>query len=175
MRDFAKANRYINRSYTLAPDNDDAVFLKLFLNLLQYGRIEAGEYKFKDITGLTGVARASSWRLSMSNAFGLWRFLPKKYYTEEMIKELLSNKNESDYKTYFKVGELYRLMNIQDISRAYFDSALTLISQTVETAPNDYHILAMSALAYARLGINDKAEAAGRRAKELLSVDDCHW
>jgi serine/threonine protein kinase/Tfp pilus assembly protein PilF len=176
MRDFPRANRYINRSYTLAPDNDDAVFLKLFINLLQYGKIEAGEYKFKDITGLTGVARASSWKLSMSNAFGLWRFLPKQYHTGEMIEEMLSYRNEqAEHKIYFNVGELYRLMDMPEISRVYFDSARTLLSHIVQANPADYHMVAMLAVSYARLGMYDEAEAAGRSAKELMSVDDCHW
>lgn len=176
MRDFAKANRYINRSYTLVPDNDDAVFLKLFINLLQYGKIEAGEYKFKDITGVTGVARASSWKLSMSNAFGLWRFLPKQYHTEEMIEELLAHRYEqAEHKVYFNVGELYRLMNMPAVSTIYYDSAYTVLLQIVKANPDDYHMVAMLAVACARLGMNEEAEAEGRRAKELMSVDDCHW
>ena len=112
----------------------------------------------------------------MSNAFGLWRFLPKKYHTAEMIEELLAHRYEqAEHKIYFNVGELYRLMDMPEISAVYYDSAYTVLLQIVKANPDDYHMVAMLAVACARLGMNDEAVAAGQRAKELMSVDDCHW
>jgi tetratricopeptide (TPR) repeat protein len=135
-----------------------------------------GEYKFEKITGVVGVAKASSFKLSMANSFGIWRFLPGEYHTEAMINELIPLRDElpaCDY--HFNMGELYRLMGDAGRSRVHFDSARLILEPMVESSPNDYHARAKLGVAYALTGDFEKAVNAGRRAKELLSVDACHW
>jgi serine/threonine protein kinase/Tfp pilus assembly protein PilF len=176
LREFSKANQYVNRSYTLAPDNNDAIWLKIFINLLRSGKIEVGEYKFKNITGTIGTARASTFKLSMANSLGIWRFLPEEYHTEEMINEFVPLRDElSSFDYYFNLGQLYRLIGKSNKSLMYFDSSRTVLEKVVEVSPDDYHALTKLGLAYALLGRHEEAAKAGKRAKELLSVDDCHW
>jgi tetratricopeptide (TPR) repeat protein len=76
---------------------------------------------------------------------------------------------------YFNLGELYRLTDKPDNSRLYFDSARIILESVVRASPDDYHVQAKLGVAYALVGDYDKAAQAGRRAKDLLSVDDCHW
>jgi len=115
-------------------------------------------------------------KLSMANTFGLWRFLPKKYISEEMIKQVEPLREKlPDFDYWCNISELYRLLNKPELSRTYVDSAKTELEEICEVSSHDFHIVGKLALTYARLGEVDKAADAGRRAKELMSVDDCHW
>jgi hypothetical protein len=40
---------------------------------------------------------------------------------------------------------------------------------------DDFHVYSTLGLTYAFMGMADSAIAAGKAAKELMSVDDCHW
>lgn len=176
LQDFKRANQYINRSYALAPGNSDAIWMKVFINLLRSGSVDFGEYKFDSITSDIGVAQASTFKLSMANSMGIWRFLPEEYHTQAMIEEVRRLREElSSFDLYFNLGELSRLMGRTAQSRLYFDSARIVLEPIVAASPDDYHIQTKLGFAYALLGEREKAEKAGRRAKELLSVDDCHW
>ncbi|MGD8922020.1 MAG: protein kinase [Candidatus Zixiibacteriota bacterium] len=176
IRDYSRAIEYINRSYTLAPDNDDAVFFKLRVNLLKFGELDAGELPLDKIISKIGIARAVSWEVDVSNVSGLWRFVPEKYLTRSSMEELRSIRNRRSPTVYYmNTAELFRLMGHNDSSRIYLDSARTLLEEI--TGGKSYNFFSYGALGliYARLGMNNKAVAAGQKAKEMMAVDDCHW
>jgi len=176
LRDFKKADQYVNRSFALAPGNADAVFMKLFISLLEHGDLEAGEYKLADLTAVATLAEVASWDTTPSNTFGLWRFLPEKYRTREVIDALRGDHGPDNRAIYCtNVAEVFRLMDQPDSARIYLDSATIPLNAEIEAEPEDPHAYARLGLVMARLGNAEEAERNAKRAYELMPVDVCHW
>lgn len=176
LRDFKKADQFVNRSFALAPGNADAVFMKLYISLLEHGDLEAGDYKLADLTSVATPSEVASWDTTPSNTFGLWRFLPEKYRTREMIEALRGDHGPDNRAIYCtNVAEVFRLMDQPDSARIYLDSASTQLKAEIEAEPEDPHAYARLGLVMARLGNAEEAEQNGKRAYELMPVDVCHW
>ena len=95
----------------------------------------------------------------------------------ELIERLSQTATDSSHEAYFfGKAQLYDLMKQPDFSRIYYDSARVIIEEKIRTHPqNDYDLYAELGLAYAFLGEKDRAIEESTRAKELMSIEDCHW
>jgi serine/threonine protein kinase/Flp pilus assembly protein TadD len=61
------------------------------------------------------------------------------------------------------------------IMMAHCDSAKSVLQEHLKYAPNDYGLHMGMGFALACLGEYDQAIEEGEKAKELMSVDGCHW
>src|SRR5205807_2901756 len=67
-------------------------------------------------------------------------------------------------------AEAYALMQRQDLARAYYDSARTLVSKKLQQQPNDPRLHRALGIAYAGLGRKEDAIKEGRTGVDLLPV-----
>jgi len=76
---------------------------------------------------------------------------------------------------YGLAARVYKEEGQTDIATQYCDSARMSIEKVLPLAPDDYGLHAGLGLSLACLGEADRAIEEGLKAKELMSVDDCHW
>jgi len=58
---------------------------------------------------------------------------------------------------------------------SYVDSVRVLLEQTIRTRPENFEATSGLGMVYAVLGDCEQAVMYGRRGKELMPVDLCHW
>jgi tetratricopeptide (TPR) repeat protein len=176
MGDLDKAGQYIDRGLVLAPADGDAVAFRIFINLLQHGSVDSPERSFESIVSQMGIADASSYEFSPSHTLGLWRYIIDRVNPGEMIADLRAIREErSPSINLLNIAQIFDLTGQEDSARLYYDSTKTLLSEYVEQGSNDFHVYAPLGFAYAFLGMADSAIWAGKKGKELMPVDDCHW
>ena len=70
---------------------------------------------------------------------------------------------------------VYELMNQPDLERAYYDSTRVLIEEKIAEVPDDPRLYSTLGIAYAGLGMKEKAVAAGEEAVKMLPVEKESW
>ncbi|NIP43532.1 MAG: protein kinase [candidate division Zixibacteria bacterium] len=76
---------------------------------------------------------------------------------------------------YSGLANIYHRKERHDVAAAYADSARIILEMLIEKVPYDANLHVRLSFAFAHLGQYDAAINEARRAKELESVDDCHW
>jgi serine/threonine protein kinase/lipoprotein NlpI len=76
---------------------------------------------------------------------------------------------------YGAVAGAYRAAGQTELMIEYCDSTRIAIEATLPYVTDEHGIYEGLGLAYACLGEAEKAIEAGLKAKEIMSVDDCHW
>jgi TolB-like protein/Tfp pilus assembly protein PilF len=90
----------------------------------------------------------------------------------------LSSKNidilESQYYTTTKsllYARIYSLMKVQEKAYKYFDSARVTLEQRIIENPDDDRLYIAAGIAYAGMGLKEKAIESGKRAVELMPIN----
>ncbi len=176
IRDYRAANQYINRALALSPSNVDAVYLKVNLGLLESGDIDVGGESFESIASEAGPVAVATYETGVTSLIGLWRFMDN-LSPEEIIPQIYDlGEARSRHVVYLNVGQLYDLSNNRDMALIYYDSSKMVLEKMLASDKNeDFDVYASLGLTYALLGMAEPAVRAGRTAKELMSIDDCHW
>ncbi|MEE9443102.1 MAG: protein kinase [candidate division Zixibacteria bacterium] len=76
---------------------------------------------------------------------------------------------------YLTIAEGYSSVGQTGIMMAHCDSAKSLLQEQLKYASNEYGLHIAMAYALACLGEYEQAIEEGKKAKELMSVDGCHW
>lgn len=176
IRDFKTANQYISRALALSPTNVDAVYLKALMGVLEYGDINVGGKSFESMASEAGLAKVATYEMGVTSVIGLWRFLDD-LSPGELIPQIYDlGEERSRHVVYLNVAQLYDLSGNRELAHIYYDSSRMVLEKMTDSERNvDYDIYASLGLTYAFLGKAEEAIKAGNKAKELMSIDDCHW
>ncbi|NIN71302.1 MAG: tetratricopeptide repeat protein [Gemmatimonadetes bacterium] len=165
MRQYPDADRSIDRTISLVPDQDLLYVMKARNRVSWHGsRQEAWavlEQAPQEIE--LGVLLLRS----VSGALALFRIL----YDDlaSALAQLSAEHAETDPALYhLATAELYGRMNRAEAARAHYDSARTLLEAMRRERPDDAFFSSELAVAYAGLGLVDEAVRTGRRAVEML-------
>jgi len=71
---------------------------------------------------------------------------------------------------YLYNATIYDLMNKPELKRAYYDSTRIFLEKRIIDFPDDQRLYSSLGIAYAGLGLDDKAISAGEKAVKLLPV-----
>lgn len=176
LRDYDKADEYIDRGLALDPANGDIVFYRVMVNLLEYGTVDSPTRSLEDIASALGVAETALYEIMPSTTPGLWRFIIDRVDPDQMIADLRALPHDLPrYLLHLNVAQIFELTGREDSARVYYDSCRSQLIDMSFGKRERFHVNAMLGLTYAFLGMADSAIANGRKAKELMSVDDCHW
>jgi serine/threonine protein kinase/Flp pilus assembly protein TadD len=176
IRDYQSAGRYVDRALVLDPSNADAASDRVFLNLLQHGNIDGIKKSFNSITEDAGLAKLSGYGVRASSTLGLWRFIIDRIDPQEAITAIRDLVHErSPYVVYMHIAQIYDLTGKHDTAQIFYDSSRIVLNRIISQGEVEFHAYSDIGLTYALMGMADSAIAAGKKAKELMSVDDCHW
>jgi len=178
LRDFKKGREFVDRGVVLAPTDGDMVYYSLLLNLLEHGTVDSPTHSYESIVSALGAAQSSLYEMFPSTSLGVWRFVIERTDPDEMIADLRDLKDERvDYLVYMNIAQIFDLTDREDSAFIYYDSCRIRLLEDFDFSlhPNDWPIYSRLGLTYAFMGMPDSAVAAGKTAKELMPVDNCHW
>jgi len=181
-RDYDEAAKYINRAIVLGPRNEDAAYMKILVNLLQYGTLDYGDNSFDKLSHDVGIAEISTYELASFSALGLWRFVIDRIDPQEAIADVRklgsvrgTITERSLHLIQLNIAQIYDLIGHHDSALIHLDSSRIILDNIIDQGDYEFHAFAELGLTYALMGRKEEAIEAGRTAKELMSVDDCHW
>jgi len=171
LRDYSKAEEFYNMSIMFHPE---LVYPYADLSRM-YLRWEGDMIKAREVLG--NAARNNKNSISDSLIIEtnvLIDIYEGKY--EEALKDIsLLKYDYVQNQFYFKPKYLYNaiiygLMNKPELERAYYDSTRKFLEKRIIDFPEDQRLYSSLGIAYAGLGLNDKAISAGEKAIKLLPV-----
>jgi serine/threonine-protein kinase len=170
LRRYAEAERYYDRSISLAPDQTLAYFNKAINYWLQ-GSLEKARVALEEMPKKTDPQSIYNWQIGW-----IWQEIYERNYQAAL--ELLS----SDFVEYYVgeealfIGLVYRLMNESELAHNSFDSARILLEKEAKDRPDDPRIHRWLGIVYAGLGRKEEAIREGKLAVELYPLSkDAYW
>lgn len=170
LRDYARAEVLYDRAIALAPDRTNPYMLKLWLYLRWDGTTQRAR-------AVLGQAREAGMAAEPKILYTqvMIEIYDRKY--QEAVRLLSSEAPEIVNSDQFRVipraqlyAQVYGLIGRHDLERAYYDSALTLLSQKVRETPDDPRLRTALGIAYAGLGRKQEAIREGLKAVELMPI-----
>jgi tetratricopeptide (TPR) repeat protein len=172
LRDYSKAEGYYKMSNILQPD---LVFPYAYLSQM-YLRWEGDMNKAREVLG--NAVRSNKTSVSDSLVIET-NFLIDIY--EGKYKEALKDVSLFKYDVvqnqfyfrpiYLYYANIYGLMNKPELEHAYWDSTRIILEPKKVTMPDDPRLYSSLGIAYAGLGLKEKAIEAGKRGVELMPVN----
>ncbi|MEE9162636.1 MAG: tetratricopeptide repeat protein, partial [Candidatus Neomarinimicrobiota bacterium] len=176
LRQYSEAERILNHLIVLAPDNPLVHAYLVELALLRNGDVKKARQVVKAASAYLQPVDVMWAGSALINRLGYWRFGIIRRDFDAIIRDYSSTRLKAgDQIYYFSMAQLYGLARQPELSRAYYDSALTWIEARLAAAPRSFKLQSDLGLACALLGLKDKAIAAGMRSKELMPISTCHW
>jgi TolB-like protein/tetratricopeptide (TPR) repeat protein/predicted Ser/Thr protein kinase len=166
VRRYADAERFLDRSMALAPDQTNAFSWKARLHWLWGGNLRQARSCLAQIAGT-----------SRSEAFAEWYFqlLYEKDYPAA-LRHVLSLAQECyEDQIWFwpkpqLLGEIHEFMGQRDQARSFYETVLTALHQHLAAQPGDYRILVSLGMTYAGLGRKEEAVRAAQEAVALVPI-----
>jgi TolB-like protein/Flp pilus assembly protein TadD len=167
LRDYPAAERYIDRSISLAPDQTASYVLEAYLYWAWNGDLLAARATLEKAPGRAG--NAQQW----------WTRYFQEFYERDyrgalsLLASIPSDTFELHYISFPKImlaAECYRMMDKAKLAHAAYDSARTLLEANVTEMPDDYRYRLALGWAYAGLDRKDEAIREGKLAVELVPV-----
>ncbi|KAA3634888.1 MAG: hypothetical protein DWP97_05935 [Calditrichaeota bacterium] len=181
-RDYDEAERYVDRALVLNPKNEDAAYMKIFIEQLRTGKVEYDGAVFSRLVNDVGLAEISAYELVSTTSFGLWRYIideidPQKAIADvrELGKYLGTITARSPHTIQFNLAQLFDLIGQRDSAFIYYDSTRILLQDVIDQGDFEFHAVAELGLSYAFMGMKKEAIEAGKRSKEMMSIETCHW
>jgi TolB-like protein/Flp pilus assembly protein TadD len=171
LRDYSKAEEYYNMSILSQPD---WVFPYIDLSRM-YLSWKGDTRKAREVLG--NAARNNKTSISDSLIIEtkvLIDIYEGKY--EEALKDVSLFKDEGiQTQFYFRpkylyTATIYGLMNKPELEHTYYDSARIFLEKRRTDFPDDQRLYSSLGIAYAGLGLNEKAISEGEKAVKLLPV-----
>jgi len=176
MREYEDAERLINRSIALAPDNRDSHTYAAWLQLLWKGdKKEALKVIGKAPASLTPERIISGGNVYFNNR-GLWRFDLIKNSHKKTLDKL-----SGDFFGKDRISHMFAKAQIFDLNAdfprmtAFYDSLRILLEKKIQDQPNSFRLHLQLGISYARMGLMEQAKIAGLKAVELMPISLCHW
>jgi tetratricopeptide (TPR) repeat protein len=168
MRQYDKAERLLDRSIFLAPEDANGHVFKILVPLLRDGYVEKAE---EELVAASEVVKPAVLGFDLQG-FMLMRVMPEKY------AELLNRVSPEEYgiedTTAFHLGlaEIYHRLGQEEQARGYWEEELARL-KSLRNPVFQYDIELCLGLAYAGLGRNEEAIRLAREAiaKAPLSAD----
>ena len=168
-KDYDEAERSIDRAIMLDPKNPDHYADKVKLYASRTG----------DKAQMRAVLQEAYEHVDPSDLFspGLWDFDLRGEVLDSLIVGYIERyrDSESPLALYGNITMAYLTAGNTERAATYADSARQILIPMLETTPDNADLHAALGMSLACLGDYDDAVKEGRKARELLSVDDCHW
>jgi len=171
LRDYTKAEEYYNMSIMLYPDYTFSYFRFSRMLLSWKGDTQKAR---KILENAASNNKASISDSTIIETRILIDIYDRDY--EEALKDLSYLKSEViQTQFYFRpkylyYATVYSLMDKPDLKHACYDSLRIYLETRLKNIPDDQRMLSSLGIAYAGLGLNDKAVNAGEKAVKLLPV-----
>ena len=171
LRDYPKSEEYYNISIMLYPDFTFSYshFSRMLLSW------KGDTKKAREILGNAALNNKSSVSDSLIIETRILIDIYDGNY-EEALKDLSHLKSDViQTQFYFRpkylyYATIYSLMNKPDLKYAYYDSLRIFLETRLKNMSDDQRLFSSLGIAYAGLGLNDKAVNAGEKAVKLLPV-----
>ncbi|MEE9190333.1 MAG: protein kinase, partial [Candidatus Neomarinimicrobiota bacterium] len=159
MHDWRKAEYYIDKGIASFPEEPSLYWHKAEIASMGYGDTEKANRIFEKGVQFAGQQRMLEYRLMVD----IWsrRF-------QELLDAVEPFPDFDDYSLY--KGIAYWFMGKEDQAKTYFDSARVVHVQLIQTAPHISSNYRGLGLAYAGLGMKEKAIQAAKKAVELEPI-----
>jgi len=171
LRDYSSAEKYYNTSIILSPD----WILPYYFLAQMYIRWRGDTVKAEEILG--NMARNN--KAAVSDSLYIETKVMIDIY-ERNYAGALENMSQFGNEVissqfwfrpkYLYMATIYGLMNEDESEKIYYDSAKIFLESRLETMPDDPRLLSALGIAYAGLGLDEKAVSAGEKAVKLLPV-----
>jgi len=170
-REYSTALQYYRKAITLQPDWIDPY---IYLSRM-YLRSEEDTRKAKEL--LANAIQNNNSFLSDSLLIEtnvIINIYDGKY--QEALKDLGSYKSDVFQMQFYYIPKslyyatVYGLMNQHELELTYYDSARIFLEERIEVLPGDPRMLSSLGIAYAGLGLRDKALDTGIKAEKLLPI-----
>lgn len=169
-RQFVQAGRALNRAITLEPSDAWYWLKKLELIASQTGDrnqiVETGREALQHCDTLDFLPGAL-WLLIDELPEIPWREYLQRYKREHQ------DEPRSNYLA--ALAHWHGALHDTTAMLAYVDSARVFLEQTIQARPENFEATSALGMAYAVLGDCSQGVKYGRRGKELMPVDLCHW
>jgi tetratricopeptide (TPR) repeat protein len=166
---YEQAEWAIDQAIWLDRTRPDFYADKIFLYALWYGDLDKLRQVVddaKDYVNPMAIAFAQKWDFGI---FGV----PDDSLLLHFAKA--STGKVAPHGLYSGLAKIYQRKGRHDMAAAYADSARIILEMLIEKVPNEADLHVRLSFALAHLGQYDAAIKEAQRAKELESVDDCHW
>ena len=172
-RQYAEAERYVNRVLELEPDSPGYIF-KALLIVARDGDPVAANAVLEEGMRRAGTEAMAFWVPQFDFGASLWPGMGRQLRTA--VDAVTLERFTSDSSGYYLAkGRIRRFNGDAGVARAYFDSAARILEPKSRARPDDPGLHATLAVAYAGAGQREDAIREGRRAVELRPVSKDTW
>jgi TolB-like protein/Tfp pilus assembly protein PilF/tRNA A-37 threonylcarbamoyl transferase component Bud32 len=172
-RQYGAAEQYVERALALQPDAPIYVF-KAMLVVTRDGDLEAATRVLEEGARKAGLQNLAAWTAQYDLGAALWHRLPDS--AQKAVDGVTMTMVGADSAGYYLLkARMQRLRGNGPASRAYFDSAASVLEGRTASRPEDPALHADLGFAYAGLGRREDAMREGRRAVELRPPSKDTW
>jgi TolB-like protein/Flp pilus assembly protein TadD/tRNA A-37 threonylcarbamoyl transferase component Bud32 len=172
-RDYAEAERYVDRALELEPDSPAYVY-KALLIVARDGDLRAAAGTVAEGIRRAGVEDIVFWAPQFDIGAALWRNLDGT--AQAAVDRLSLDRFGTDSAGYYLAkARIGRFRGDPRTSRAYFDSAAAVLEARTRERPDDPALHAALGFAYAGLGRREGAIREGQRAVALRPPSKDTW
>jgi tetratricopeptide (TPR) repeat protein len=173
LREYAEAERYMNRALELEPDSPAYIYQALLI-VARDGDLAAAASKVEEGVRRAGVEAIAVWLPQFDVGAALLPRLGSA--TQAAANGLVLDRFGTDSGGYYLAkARTRRSGGDPRAARVYFDSAARVLAGRSLARPDDPSLHASLAFAYAGLGRREDAIAEGRRAVELQPASKDTW
>ena len=173
LREYAEAERYMNRALELEPDSP-AYLYKALLIVARNGNLAAAASQVEEGVRRAGAEAIAYWLPQFDVAAALLPRLSSE--TQAAVHGLVLDRFGTDSAGYYLAkARTHRSSGDPRAARVYFDSAARVLAGRSRARPDDPSLHASLALAYAGLGRREDATREGRTAVQLRPASKDTW
>jgi TolB-like protein/Tfp pilus assembly protein PilF/tRNA A-37 threonylcarbamoyl transferase component Bud32 len=172
-RQYGAAEQYVDRALALQPDAPIYVF-KAMLVVTRDGDLASATRVLEEGARRAGLQNLAAWTAQYDLGAALWHRLPDS--AQKAVDGVTMTMVGADSAGYYLLkARMHRLRGHEAVSRAYFDSAATVLAGRTASRPEDPALHADLGFAYAGLGRREDAMREGQRAVELRPSSKDTW
>jgi TolB-like protein/Tfp pilus assembly protein PilF len=169
--EYQEAEKYFKKALLLNPTFMEAIWQESFMYM---------KWEGNTIKARATIKEAFQFNESISEPMLFESYILMEIYDGNYQKALtyLSSKDVDLIEIQFYINlksllyaRVYNLMNMPEKAHEYFDSARVTLESMVLKNPDDPRLYSATGIAYAGLGLKEKAIEAGKKAVELMPID----
>jgi serine/threonine-protein kinase len=171
LRDYKKAESYLDRFISMDNDFGDYHINKIFLYMVWDEGIERSKLALSE---MMVYPNHMEYEFLAYHKVTL-ELMEEKYKdaiaTLEFEKDIIMEGQFSYYPKILKLAEIYQMQGKSELAILHFDSARVFLEARLETAPSDSRCRSALGIAYAGLGRNEDAIQEGELAREMMPLE----